>query len=450
LADGETPASGIWAMRSVGDLVSVQSDRLASLTGGLEMWWNHPAFGAGLGAFIQDQIETTGQALIIHNSALWIAAEMGIVGLVIFALVPAAVLRALYKDRVWRAEWSGIALIGGLSALAIMSMFHDLIYQRAFWLLAGAAIAVPRCLARDRSPALPESTASMPRQTTLSHRWPATVVNLDVPTVEGFDREWTTYDQTGVDDAELREIFEDYFRVFPWSALPDGAVGFDAGCGTGRWARIVAERVGHLHCIDVSAGALDVARRMLNSTPNCTLHLASVDDMPLEDAGADFGYSLGVLHHLPDTAAGLAACVHKLKPGAPFLVYLYYAFDNRPTWYGGLWRASDGLRRLISTLPFGFRRLVTEAVATAVYWPLARAAALAERLGAEVGNLPLAAYRHKSFYTMRTDSLDRFGTTLEHRFTRAEIETMMVAAGLERIVFSDAAPYWCAVGYRKA
>jgi hypothetical protein len=44
----------------------------------------------------------------------------------------------------------------------------------------------------------------------------------------------------------------------------------------------------------------------------------------------DFGYSLGVLHHLPDPRAGLAACVTKLKPGAPMLVYIYYAFDNRP------------------------------------------------------------------------------------------------------------------------
>ena len=47
----------------------------------------------------------------------------------------------------------------------------------------------------------------------------------------------------------------------------------------------------------------------------------------------DFGYSLGVLHHLEDTQAGMAACVRKLKPGAPFLVYIYYALENRPIWF---------------------------------------------------------------------------------------------------------------------
>ena len=276
------------------------------------------------------------------------------------------------------------------------------------------------------------------------------MTNLDKQTIDGFGKEWAAFDQSGADEAELRAIFEGYFRVFPWDAVAGSAVGFDAGCGTGRWARFVAPRVGHLHCIDASHEALGIARANLRDAPNCSFHLASVDVMPLDDAGADFGYSLGVLHHLPDTAAGLTACARKLKPGAPFLVYLYYAFDNRPAWFKLIWHVANALRRLISTLPFGLRRLVCEFIAALVYWPLARAAALAERLGADVANWPLTAYRDKGLYTMRTDALDRFGTRLERRFTRAEIEAMMGAAGLERIAFSDEAPFWCAVGYRKS
>ena len=67
----------------------------------------------------------------------------------------------------------------------------------------------------------------------------------------------------------------------------------------------------------------------------------------------------------------------------------------------------------------------------------------------KVDRLPLSAYRHLSFYTMRTDALDRFGTRLEQRFTRVEITAMMEQAGLEDIRFSEAIPYWCAVGKRK-
>src|SRR6185312_11050063 len=115
----------------------------------------------------------------------------------------------------------------------------------------------------------------------------------------------------------------------------------------------------------------------------------------------DFGYSLGVLHHMPDPEAGLAACVAKLKRGAPMLVYLYYAFDNRPAWFRALWRASDLARRGISRLPYPLRTAISLALAMLVYFPLARGAALAERRGWAVDGLPLAAYRHRSFYTMR-------------------------------------------------
>ena len=50
---------------------------------------------------------------------------------------------------------------------------------------------------------------------------------------------------------------------------------------------------------------------------------------------------------------------------------------------------------------------------------------------------------------MKTDSRDRFGTPLEQRFSKEEIKLMMIDSGLEQISFSDNAPYWCAVGYKK-
>jgi len=67
----------------------------------------------------------------------------------------------------------------------------------------------------------------------------------------------------------------------------------------------------------------------------------------------------------------------------------------------------------------------------------------------KVDNLPLSAYRHFPFCSMRTEALDRFGIKLEKRFTRPEIGDMMKKAGLEDIVFRDDIPYWCAVGYKR-
>jgi hypothetical protein len=97
----------------------------------------------------------------------------------------------------------------------------------------------------------------------------------------------------------------------------------------------------------------------------------------------------------------------------------------------------------------GLKKVVTDLIALTVYFPLAKAAALLEKMGLPVESFPLSAYRRHSFYTMRTDALDRFGTRLEQRFTRVEISGMMTAAGLEKIKFSDGVPFWCAVGFKK-
>ena len=272
--------------------------------------------------------------------------------------------------------------------------------------------------------------------------------NIDEQTVAGFGREWAAFDQTAMPRAEADGIFDQYFAHFPFEELPKGARGFDLGCGSGRWAARVATQVGHLACIDASAEALAVARRNLHGQANVSFLLASVEAIPLPDSSQDFGYSLGVLHHVPDTAAGIAACVRKLKPGAPFLLYLYYRFDNRPGWFRALWRASDLIRRALSAMPFRVRIAGSNLLAALVYWPLARLSRLAERLGRDVTRWPLSAYRGRSFYTMRTDALDRFGTRLEQRFTRAEIEAMMRSAGLVDIRFNEREAFWTAVGRR--
>ena len=272
--------------------------------------------------------------------------------------------------------------------------------------------------------------------------------NIDRKTVAGFGKEWTAFDQAQFVGDEYQRVFDAYFSLFPFDELPAKAEGFDLGCGSGRWAAGVAPRVGRLHCIDPSQEALKVAKCRLADEKNVDFHLASAATIPLKDSSQDFGYSLGVLHHIPDSARALADCVRKLKPGAPFLLYIYYSFENRPRWFRALWRASDALRQVICRLPFVVRRTVTTVFAACVYWPLARLALLVEKLERNPLNLPLSSYRHSSFYSMRTDALDRFGTRLEQRFSRRQIDQMMREAGLEDIRFRNCEPYWVACGRR--
>jgi len=276
----------------------------------------------------------------------------------------------------------------------------------------------------------------------------ATRRNLDQEVVEGFGDEWSKFDQAGLSRQDHIEMFNAYFSIFPWRRLSKSSVGFDLGCGSGRWAQLVAPRVGKLHCIDPSVAALSVARRNLAEQPNCEFHLAAVDDIPLEDESADFGYALGVLHHLPDTEAAIKSCVSKLKRGAPLLLYLYYRFDNRPWWFKVIWRISDFGRLLISRAPYPVKYSLSQVIAATVYLPLSRFARLLEKLGFDAASFPLYQYRNRGFYVLRTDALDRFGTKLEKRFTKDEIRQMMKRAGLGEIVFRSQAPYWCALGYK--
>ena len=272
--------------------------------------------------------------------------------------------------------------------------------------------------------------------------------NKDERTVQSFGDEWERFDQSALATEESKAIFESYFAAFPWEQLPADPSGFDMGCGTGRWARHVAPRVGMLHCIDPST-ALEVARRNLSGIGNIQFHSGGVDDNCLPEGSQDFGYSLGVLHHVPDTEAAMRACVRMLKSGAPFLVYIYYAFDNRSAAFRNVWRTSELGRSLISRMHPTAKHATCDVIATLVYYPLARFSRLLAAWGIPVGSIPLSFYRNRSFYTMRTDSRDRFGTPLEKRFSRQQIAAMMVNCGLERIVFSDHEPYWCAVGVKK-
>lgn len=272
--------------------------------------------------------------------------------------------------------------------------------------------------------------------------------NKDASVVEGFGDEWSRFDQSSLSPEELTEMFENYFNIFPWDKLPENAVGFDLGCGSGRWAKLVAPKVGKLHAIDPAKDALEVAKRNLSSATNTEFHLAGVDDIPLGDNSCDFGYSLGVLHHIPDTEAGLRNCIAKLKPGAPFLLYLYYRFDNRPFWFRWIWQVSDLVRRIVAHMPHGLRFFISQILAVLVYFPLAKTSLLFEKLGLNVDAFPLSQYRHRSFYVMQTDALDRFGTRLERRFTKTEMKELMEKCGLENIAFSTTS-FWTAIGFKK-
>ena len=221
------------------------------------------------------------------------------------------------------------------------------------------------------------------------------------------------------------------------------------GCGSGRWAKIISPHVKRLNCVDPSSKALKVAKKNLKKKNNVFFYNKKVNEKSLEKNSQDFGYCLGVLHHIPDTQKGIESCYKILKKNSPFLIYLYYRFDNKPLWFRIIWKLSDLLRKLISYLPFSIKKFITLIIALIIYYPLSKISKIFFRLGFNVSNFPLSDYKNKSFYFMATDSLDRFGTKLEKRFTKPEIKKMLKTAGFKDIKFSEGTPYWVAIAWKK-
>lgn len=278
--------------------------------------------------------------------------------------------------------------------------------------------------------------------------WKEIRENTDHKVVSGFGKEWEDFDNEVLKDSESKEMFQDYMAIFPWQSLPENPIGFDAGCGSGRWAKHVVPKVGVLHCLDASPEAIGVARRVLSEYENVIFHTESIDEFCIDEKSCDFGYSLGVLHHIPDTQSALNACVAKLKPGAPFLAYLYYDLGHSSLHLRIIFNAVSLGRKIISRLPYKFKKFVTDLIALFIYLPLARFAKIAELLGVKVSRFPLFQYRDRSFYVMRNDSLDRFGTSLEKRFSKEQIYSLFENAGLRDTYISPDPPWWVVLAWR--
>ena len=268
-------------------------------------------------------------------------------------------------------------------------------------------------------------------------------LNIDAATVEGFGKEWKKFKQNALTDDERMEMFAKFFPLVDWTKRPKRAL--DMGCGSGRWDVIVAPLVDELVAADASAEALDVAMQNVKAS-NVTFVKCTPDTLPFPDETFDLIFSIGVLHHLPDTQGAIESLVQKLKPGGLLTLYLYYSFDNMPTWYRWLWRSTNITRYLISGLPWLPRYLLSQVIAGTVYWPIARVA----KYFPVPASWPLRFYANRSFYIMRTDALDRFGTRLEKRFTKRQIEAMLAAARLENVTFSAHEPYWVCAGSKRS
>lgn len=266
--------------------------------------------------------------------------------------------------------------------------------------------------------------------------------NADASTVESFGDEWTKF--SGFDANELRIAGDQYFDIVRDEMLGADKNALDIGCGTGRWSRYLSPRIGTIEAIDPSE-AVFAASKFTADCKNIRITQAGYGGIPFAENSFDFVFSLGVVHHLPDTEGAIREAAAMVKSGGHLLLYIYYSLDNRGFLYRLLFGMSALVRRIISSFPRGLKFFCCDLMAVFVYMPFVLLARFFRMFSAEGKfwkKIPLSYYADKSWKIIRNDSLDRFGTPLEKRFSKKEIEAFLLKSGMKNITFSDKAPYW--------
>jgi SAM-dependent methyltransferase len=261
---------------------------------------------------------------------------------------------------------------------------------------------------------------------------PASLAPGQLKTSQAFGWEWSHF--TDLHD-EYEEQFLDWIAPLQHDDFRGRTV-LDAGCGTGRHAfhaaRWGAEEVVALDLSD----AVETARRNLDAFPNVFVVQGDLLRPPLLPAtargeGFDIVYSIGVLHHLPDPAAGIRSLARLANPGGLVLVWVYGHEGN------ALVRTTvEPLRRVTSKLP--------PAALHVLAWPLAVALHTAVKLiygplGGRTGRrrLPLgeylaslAAFGFRQNYSIVFDQLVAPTTTYVRR---EELLLWLWSAGLTEV-----------------
>jgi SAM-dependent methyltransferase len=155
-----------------------------------------------------------------------------------------------------------------------------------------------------------------------------------------FGRQWNRYDVARTEEDEA--TFQVKTGVSPSDLA--GKLVLDAGCGGGRYSRLLGTHSARVIGVDLSA-AVEKAASLCTDLPNVRIIQADLLDLPLADAAFDLVFSIGVLHHTPNPRRAFGQIAGKVKPGGRLAVWLYRKNTPPQEWL------NTSLRSLTTRLP---------------------------------------------------------------------------------------------------
>jgi SAM-dependent methyltransferase len=163
--------------------------------------------------------------------------------------------------------------------------------------------------------------------------------------VENFGFEWNVHALTQLDAASSDES-ERTFRAKTGFTPEDlrGRLILDVGCGMGRFSDVVSRWGGSVVGIDLSR-AVEAAHRNIGSRDNVNIAQADIFELPFRDETFDFIYSIGVLHHTPNTKAAFDRLPRLLRKDGKIAIWVYTSCSLSE------WRFSDFYRRFTPRMP---------------------------------------------------------------------------------------------------
>ncbi len=142
--------------------------------------------------------------------------------------------------------------------------------------------------------------------------------------VKNFSFEWLFYKRTQLDSHNRSTVSRDAFALktgFSPETLKGRSV-LDVGCGTGRFMELAAADGGEVVGVDLSY-AVETAVENSRGRKNVHVVQADIFNLPFRAEAFDFIYSIGVLHHTPDTKEAFHKLVPLLKKGGNISIWVY-------------------------------------------------------------------------------------------------------------------------------